>query len=154
MCPGVGLEAWLRWSARPFGGVECRGHAQCPAFAPDPLLLCSWLFRSGSWIFFFLVFSIFLSIICPNCTCMQLFLVPYNFFVFCCSRRGLSRCKPRSKGSQVPGPGLSHNGRKRIRNWAENRHGQLGLVGACVMCIPSLTFIITRKEAAMIPMYG
>ena len=32
MCPGVGLEAWLRWSARPFG-VECRGHAQYPAFA-------------------------------------------------------------------------------------------------------------------------
>ena len=28
-----GLEAWLRWSARPFGGVECRGHVQGPAFA-------------------------------------------------------------------------------------------------------------------------
>ena len=26
VCPGVGLERWLRWSAHPFGGVECRGH--------------------------------------------------------------------------------------------------------------------------------
>ena len=34
MCPGVGPEGWLRWSAHPLGGVECRGHAQCPAFAP------------------------------------------------------------------------------------------------------------------------
>ena len=33
MCPGVRLEVWLRWSARPFGGVECRGHTQDPAFA-------------------------------------------------------------------------------------------------------------------------
>ena len=33
--PGVGPEGWLRWSARPFGGAECRGHAQCPAFAPS-----------------------------------------------------------------------------------------------------------------------
>ena len=33
--PGVGLEAWLKWFAHPFGGVECRGHAQCPAFAPS-----------------------------------------------------------------------------------------------------------------------
>ena len=35
MCPGVGQERWLRWSAHPFGGVESRGHAQYPAFAPD-----------------------------------------------------------------------------------------------------------------------
>ena len=35
MCPGVRSEGWLRWSAQPFGGAECRGHAQCPAFAPS-----------------------------------------------------------------------------------------------------------------------
>ena len=29
----MGLEEWLRWFARPFGGVGSRGHAQCPAFA-------------------------------------------------------------------------------------------------------------------------
>ena len=32
---------------------------------------------------------------------MQLFLVPYSFFVFCCWRRGVSRCKHCSKGFQV-----------------------------------------------------
>ena len=58
---------------------------------------CSWLLISGSW-----VFLVFLSIICPNCACTQLFLVPYSFFVSCCLRRGVSRCKPCSRGSQVP----------------------------------------------------
>ena len=33
MCPGVGPERWLRWSAHPFGGAVCRGHARYPAFA-------------------------------------------------------------------------------------------------------------------------
>ena len=39
VCPGVRLAGWLRWSAHPFGGVVCRGRAQYPAFAPNPLLL-------------------------------------------------------------------------------------------------------------------
>ena len=39
---------------------------------------------------------------CPGCTLVQLFLVPYSFFVFCCSKRRLSRCKHCSKGSQDP----------------------------------------------------
>ena len=34
VCPGVGQEGWLRWSAHPFGGVECRGHVRYPVFAP------------------------------------------------------------------------------------------------------------------------
>ena len=50
----------------------------------------------------FVRFCILLSILRPNCTCMQLFLVPYSFFVFCCLRRHLSRCRRCSKGSQVP----------------------------------------------------
>ena len=62
---------------------------------------------ASSWVLFFWYFCILLSIICPNCICMQLFLVSYSFFVFCCSRRHLSRCKHCSKGSQVPGPSLS-----------------------------------------------
>ena len=33
---------------------------------------------------------------------MQLFSVPYSFFVFRCSRRRLSRCQPCSRGAQVP----------------------------------------------------
>ena len=78
----------------------CRGHAQYPAFAPPDPLLFSWLFRRGSWAFW--SFCILLPIICPSCTCTQLFLVPYSVFAFCCLRRCLSRCKHCSKGSQVP----------------------------------------------------
>ena len=44
VCPGIGLEAWLRWSAHPFGGVECRGQAQYPAFAPSFSEVGSWVF--------------------------------------------------------------------------------------------------------------
>ena len=46
-------------------------------------------------------FCIF-SIICPNWPRTHLFLICYSIFVFCCSRRCLSRCKHCSKGSQVP----------------------------------------------------
>ena len=66
---------------------------------------CSRHLRSGNS--FFWSFFILLFIICPNCTYMQLFLVPYIFFVFCCSRRCLSMCKNCSKGPQVSGPSLS-----------------------------------------------
>ena len=90
MRPGAGLEGWLRCFAHSFGGVECRWHARYPAFAADPLLLLLLFFRSGSWAFWSL--RIF-SRICPNCACTQLFSVPYRFFVFCCMRRCLSRCK-------------------------------------------------------------
>ena len=93
----VGPEGWLRWSALPSGGAACRGHLQ------DLLLLLAlqkW--RLGFW-----SFCILLSIICPKCTCTQLFLVPYGFSVFCCSRRGVSGRQHCSKGSQVPGPSLS-----------------------------------------------
>lgn len=30
----VRLKGWLRWSARPFGGVECKGRVQSPASVP------------------------------------------------------------------------------------------------------------------------
>ena len=61
----------------------------------------SGLFKSGSWDFWSL--CIFCPEFCPNCACSQLFLVPYSFFIFCCSWRGVSRCKHCSKGSQAPG---------------------------------------------------
>ena len=81
----------------------CSGHVQYPAFAPNTLLLPpalqKWQLEG--------VFLVFLSIICPNCACTQLFLVPYSFFVFCCSKRRLSRCRHCSKVSQVPGSSLS-----------------------------------------------
>ena len=34
VCPGVGLEEWLRCFVHPLGVTVCRGHAQYPAFAP------------------------------------------------------------------------------------------------------------------------
>ena len=81
------------------GGAVCRDHAQSPASA-----LGTSEVAVGFW-----PFCTLLLIICPNCTCMQLFLVSYSLFVFCCSRRRLSRCKCSNKGSQVPGISQSQN---------------------------------------------
>ena len=53
------------------------------------------------WQLGFWSFCILLFIICPKGTCRQLFLVPYDFFVFCCWRRWSWRCKHCSKVSQV-----------------------------------------------------
>ena len=47
------------------------------------------LFRSGSWLSLSWSFCFLLSIICPNCACLQLTLVPHTFSVFCFSRRCL-----------------------------------------------------------------
>ena len=103
MHPGIGPEGWLRCFAHPLGGVVCRGHAQYPAFARGSSKVAVGYF---SWSL--------LSRICLNCACTWLFLAPYSFFVFCCSRRGVSRCQhgsPAAKGPRsqprVPGPRLS-----------------------------------------------
>ena len=64
-------EGRLRWSTRPLGVAECRRPVQLPAFAPG----------SSEVAVGFLVSLYLLSIMCPNCTCTQLFLVPYSFFV-------------------------------------------------------------------------
>ena len=34
MCPGVGLEGWIRCFANRLGGDVCSGQVQYPAFAP------------------------------------------------------------------------------------------------------------------------
>ena len=102
VCPRVELEGWLRCFAHPSGGVVCRGHAQYRAFAPNVLFLVQALQR---WQLRFLVFCIFLSIICPNCACTQLFFVPYSFFVFCCSRF----VQMQALQQRVPGPSPSQD---------------------------------------------
>ena len=84
------VEGWLRWFTHCFVGGMFRGHAVT--------CFCSLLLRSGGPGFWSL--CILLSMICFSCTCTQLFLVPYSFFVFCCWRRCFSS-KPFSKGSQV-----------------------------------------------------
>lgn len=99
VCPGVRLGRWLSCFAHPLGGVACRGHAQYTAF-------CSQLLKNSDWVFSLLVSLGFR--ICPSCTCMQLFLVPHNFFVCYCSRRGMFSCRHCSPEAKCPGsPGLS-----------------------------------------------
>ena len=98
-CSGVELEGWLRWFAYPSDGVECKGHMQYPAFAPNTHFFLPALQK---WQLDFGALCIFLSIICSSCTCTQLFLVPYSFFVFCCSKRHLSRYQHSSKGPRIP----------------------------------------------------
>ena len=95
VCSEVRLEGWLRCFVNPSGGVNCREHAST--------LLLLWAFKSGIWVFWSLcVFCPEFVDKTPNCECMKLFLVPYNFFVFCCWKRGLSRCKHCSTCSKGP----------------------------------------------------
>ena len=87
---------WLRGFAHPLCGIEFWGHVQFLLLLLTPRV-CPWLFRSGSK--GFLVFLYPLSIMWPNCACMQLFLVPYGCFVFCCWKSGMSRWQQSRKGS-------------------------------------------------------
>lgn len=80
--------------------LSTEGQAQYPAFAPT-FSFCSWLFRNGSWNFFFFIFYICWSRICPNCAFTQLFLVPYSFFVFCCPGASTEVKHPRSQPVSV-----------------------------------------------------
>ena len=66
-------------------------------------VLQKWLLVFGVFcLFVCLSFCILWSRICPSCICMQLFLFPYSFFVLCCSRRGLSKCKHGSTAAKGP----------------------------------------------------
>ena len=73
-------------------------------------------FRSGCWflgffcLFVCLSFCILWSRICPNCACMQLFLVPCSLFAFCSSRRGMSGYKRCSTAAKGPGPSSAQSG--------------------------------------------
>ena len=72
-----------------------------------------WNFRNGSWSFNILYLIVYNLI---NYACMQLFLFPCSFFVFCCSRRCLFRYKHYSKASQVLGSSLSQLYQPRSNN--------------------------------------
>ena len=63
---GMGLGAARGWSAHHFGDAGHRDHEQDPGFAPDASEAAF-----GCLVFF----GILLSIICPNCACLRLFLV-------------------------------------------------------------------------------
>ena len=101
---GRGVQG-LSWrgglgGTQPSRGIVCRRQAQYPVLAPS---------SSEAAVGVFWSFHILLSVICPQYTCLQVFLVPYSFFVFYCSRRCLSRCKRSRKGSQVPCLSLSQS---------------------------------------------
>ena len=76
----------------PSGGGVCRVHAEYPAFAPG----------SSKVAVGFLV-SVSFARICPNCVCVRLLLVPYSFFVFCCSRTSVSKASIAVLQQRVPG---------------------------------------------------
>ena len=61
-----------------------------PCFAPSSSEMAV-----GLWCFYVLLFEIAFA-------CVQLYLVPYGFFVVCCSKKCLFRCKRSHKGSRVP----------------------------------------------------
>ena len=88
----------------------CRRHVRVllllTAFEPLSLLptpcFCSMLFRGGIWaVWSFCI----LSIICPNCSCRQLFLVSYSLFVFCCLGKFV---QVQALQQRVPDSRLSH----------------------------------------------
>ena len=104
VCPGVRPERCLRCFANPSGGsVEWRGI--CTSLAAKTCFYFR-LFKSTSWVFW-VTFVSFGFRICPNCSCTQLSLIPHSFFIFYCSRRSMSRCKPALQ--KVPDPSLSHS---------------------------------------------
>ena len=72
-------------------GVKCRGTCVVPCFCSWHTIFCFQLFRNGSWSFF--SHCVFWFSICPNCTCTQLSLLLYSFFLFCCLSWGVSKCK-------------------------------------------------------------
>ena len=96
-CRGACGEIWaIKWGEGRLGPVlGCRAACEvCPApwwcsvrgscivpgcHSSTVLLLPA----PQKWQLGFWSFGILLSIRCPNCTCTQLFLVPYYFFVFC-----------------------------------------------------------------------
>ena len=84
VCPGFGPEGKLKWFA-PFRWYCVQGACTVLCLAPG--------YSKVAVLDFFLISLYLLSRICTNCTCMQLFLIPYSFLVFCCSRRDVSRCK-------------------------------------------------------------
>ena len=77
----------------PLGGGVCRGHLQYPIFAPG---------SSKVAVVFFDLVVCSGSRICPSRACMRLLLVSYSFCVFCCWRRGVSRCKHCSTEKKGP----------------------------------------------------
>lgn len=83
------LKGLPRWSAQPLGGAVCRDHAQYSAFAPSTSEVAVEFL-----VFLYLVHNL-----------PQLFLIPYSFFVCCCSKRGRG-ASPAPEGLRFQFPSL------------------------------------------------
>lgn len=83
----------------PLGGAVCRGHGQL-SLKPLFLLQALQKWQLDFGVSFYLLGPEF----APTTACMHLFLVPYGFFIFCCSWRGVSRCKHCSTVAKGPNP--------------------------------------------------
>jgi len=90
---GIRLYGWL---GRCMGGLCHPLMVLCSGIMCNKLLL---LLTPQKGLLDFWSLCILLLIICPNCSCMQVFSVPYTSS-FCCWRRHLSRGKHCSKGTQ------------------------------------------------------
>ena len=91
VCPAIWLGRGLGILTTPQVVVYAR-NMNCT------LLLLQYFHR---WQLSFLVSYYLLSRNCPNCACMQLFLVPYSFLIVCCPRRGVSRCRHCNTAAKV-----------------------------------------------------
>lgn len=93
-------ERWVQGSNQRggLGGLHIPLGVLCARGMHSTLLL---LWTPQKWHLSFGRFVSFCSKFTPTTAGTQLFLVLYNFFVFCCSRRYLSRCNHCSKRSQL-----------------------------------------------------
>lgn len=113
---GVAPKQWLERSAPSPGEAVCRGHVESAAFSPGaaagaigPCPPCVLLFTTA-----------------PACRTVR-FAVPRGFFVFCCSRRCLCRCK--HSGQRAPDPGLSPGPQGKQPCLVSSSPEQLGVTG-------------------------
>ena len=97
---GQGRARGVAWVVCPLP-VFCAGGMRSTLLLLLIPCICSGCFRSGSW--GLRVFCIFLPILCPKCTCTQLVLVPYSFFVFAAG------------GSVCPGASIAATAAKGLR---------------------------------------
>ena len=98
------------------------GQVQFPAFSPNTLLL---LLALQKWHLGFFICMYLLFIICPNCACRQLVLVPYSISVFCCSRKSVFRCKHRALQQRLPSPSPCHSPWKSLHPFSKGSQNSL-----------------------------
>ena len=90
VCPEVGLEGWLRWCAHPLVVFSAGSMHSPQPLSPTPCFPPN----SSEVEVVCLVFLYLVVHNLPNCTCTQLFLVLFNFFVLCAGTAAKSPSSP------------------------------------------------------------